>query len=145
MTVYGKYMSGKSMTIFCPFFLAPCPPTVISKDYTCGTSSAVFRWSDAAGSTGFLAQLAGEGYQNSCPTTNTSCAFQNLPCGLDLNLTVLAQGAQCNSTPGVSEFLQTGNICTTILGSTSKTSLALKLEMKTFLKSMSCICQAFFI
>lgn len=70
----------------------------------------MFRWSAAAGSTGFLAQLAGEGYLNSCPTNKTSCEFQNLPCGLDLNLTVLAQGAECNSTQVVSEFLQTGNI-----------------------------------
>lgn len=71
----------------------------------------MLRWSDAAGSIGFLAQLAGGGYQNSCQTTNTSCAFQNLPCGSDLNFTVVAQGAQCNSSQGVGELLQTGNIC----------------------------------
>lgn len=91
-------------------FSAPCSPTVISKHYTCSTSSAVFRWSDAAGGIGFLAQLASDGYQNSCQTTNTSCAFQNLPCGLDLNMTVVAQGAQCNSTQGAIEVLQTGNM-----------------------------------
>lgn len=120
---YEKWMAGKSINIFYPF-LAPCPPTVIAKDYTCGTSSAMFRWSAAAGNTGFLAQLAGEGYLNSCPTTKTSCAFQNLPCGLDLNLIVQAQGAECNSTQVVSEFLQTGNIWTITLDYPLKTSFA---------------------
>lgn len=115
-----------NLKIYSALFLAPCPPTVIAKHYACSTSSAMFRWSAAAGSTGFLAQLAGEGYLNSCPTTNTSCAFQNLPCGLDLNLTILAQGAECNSTQVVSEFLQTGNIWTITLDYPSKTNFALK-------------------
>lgn len=78
----------------------------------CNTNTAVFRWSDPGVRMKFLAWVEGEGYQNSCQTTNTSCAFQNLPCGLDLNLTVQAHGAQCNSTQSVSESLRTGNIAT---------------------------------
>ncbi|XP_039458353.1 fibronectin type III domain-containing protein 7-like [Oreochromis aureus] len=80
---------------------------IISKQYTCGTSTAVFRWTDPAGSLSFLAQVEGEGHQDGCHTTNTSCVFENLPCGLDLNVTVQAQGAQCNSSPSVNESLET--------------------------------------
>ena len=87
----------------------PCSPTIMSKQYTCETNTAVFSWTEPLGRLGFLAQVAGVGYQDSCQTTNTSCAFQNLPCGLDLHLTVEAQGAKCNSTPSVSKSLQTGN------------------------------------
>ncbi|XP_033507400.2 uncharacterized protein LOC117272533 [Epinephelus lanceolatus] len=86
---------------------APCSPAIMSKQYTCGANTAVFNWTDPEGSLSFLAQVAGEGYQDSCQTTNTSCTFQNLPCGLDLNLTVQAQGAQCSSFPSVSESLET--------------------------------------
>nr|XP_046264816.1 mucin-4-like [Scatophagus argus] len=86
---------------------SPCPPAVISKHYACDTNRAVFGWTDPVGRLSFQAQVAGEGYQDSCQTTNTSCSFQNLPCGLDLNLTVQAQGGQCNSNPSVSESLQT--------------------------------------
>lgn len=89
----------------------PCSPAITSKQYTCESNTAVFSWTEPLGRLGFLAQVAGVGYQDSCQTTNTSCAFQNLPCGLDLHLTVEAQGAQCNSTPSVSESLQTGNSC----------------------------------
>ncbi|XP_018532382.1 mucin-4 isoform X2 [Lates calcarifer] len=85
----------------------PCSPAITSKQYTCGTNTAVFSWTDPMGSLSFLAQVAGEGYQDSCQTTNTSCLFQNLPCGLDFNVTVEAQGAQCNSIPTVSEPFET--------------------------------------
>lgn len=104
------FPSGKpTSTVYSAFFSAPCPPAIISKQYTCGTNIAVFRWTDPVGRLSFLAQVAGEGYQDSCQTTNTSCAFQNLPCGSDLNVTVQAHGVQCNSIPSVSESLQTGN------------------------------------
>uniref|UniRef100_A0A8C4IPM8 Fibronectin type-III domain-containing protein n=1 Tax=Dicentrarchus labrax TaxID=13489 RepID=A0A8C4IPM8_DICLA len=94
---------------------SPCAPANISKQYVCGTSTAVFSWTDPLGRLSFLAQVAGEGYQDSCQTTNTSCAFQSLPCGLGLNVTVEAQGAQCNSIPSVSESLETGNTSTSVL------------------------------
>ncbi|XP_026005797.1 fibronectin type III domain-containing protein 7-like [Astatotilapia calliptera] len=80
---------------------------IISKQYTCGTNTAVFRWTDPAGSLSFLAQVEGKGHQDDCHTTNTSCVFENLPCGLDLNVTLQAQGAQCNSSPSVNESLET--------------------------------------
>lgn len=63
----------------------------------------------------FLAQVTGQGYQESCQTTNTNCVVQNIPCGLDLTLTVQAEGAQCNSTMSASESLETGNPSTNVL------------------------------
>lgn len=69
----------------------------------------MFSWTDPVGGLSFLAQLAGDGYYNSCRTTNTSCAFQNLPCSWNFNATIQALGAQCNSTQSVSETLETGN------------------------------------
>lgn len=95
--------------LYSPFFAAPCPPSITSQNYNCATSTASFGWTNPMGNLGFLAQVAGAGYQDSCQTTNTSCAFQGLPCGLALNLTVLAQGAECNSSTSVSESLETGN------------------------------------
>lgn len=80
----------------------------MSKQFTCGTNTAVLNWTGSAGHLGFLAQISGEGFLGSCRTVNSSCAIDNLPCGLDLNVTVQAEGAQCNSPPGVSELLQTG-------------------------------------
>ena len=97
-------------SVSCAFlFPAPCPPSVISKQYNCSTNTAVFRWTDPAGSLSFRGQLGGEGYQDSCQTTNTSCVFHNLPCDLDFNVTVQAQGLHCPSVPSVSESLKTGN------------------------------------
>nr|XP_019957336.1 PREDICTED: fibronectin-like [Paralichthys olivaceus] len=87
--------------------MAPCPPSVTSKQYNCGTNTAVFTWTDPAGSLSFSGQLAGEGYQDSCQTANTSCVFQNIPCDLDFNVTVQAQGAHCTSVASVSESLKT--------------------------------------
>uniref|UniRef100_A0A3Q2XK19 Fibronectin type-III domain-containing protein n=1 Tax=Hippocampus comes TaxID=109280 RepID=A0A3Q2XK19_HIPCM len=86
---------------------APCPPAVISKQYMCGSNTAVLSWSDTFGRLGFQAEIAGYGYQETCRTTNTSCVVHNLPCGLDLNVTVQAEGEHCNSTPSVCHSLQT--------------------------------------
>ncbi|XP_017277744.1 serine-rich adhesin for platelets-like [Kryptolebias marmoratus] len=86
---------------------APCSPALLSKAYTCGTNTAVVSWSKPAGSISFLSQVVGEGYQDSCHTANTTCVFKNLPCGLDFNVSVQAQGAECNSSVRVSDSLQT--------------------------------------
>ncbi|KAM3604918.1 uncharacterized protein V6R79_017981 [Siganus canaliculatus] len=86
---------------------SPCPPTITSKQYTCGTNTAEVIWTDPVGGLSFVAQVAGQSYQDRCQTGNTKCVFQGLPCGSDLNVTVQAQGMQCNSTPSVSESLQT--------------------------------------
>ncbi|XP_014840249.1 PREDICTED: uncharacterized protein LOC106916456 [Poecilia mexicana] len=86
---------------------APCSPAVTSRQYDCGTSTAVISWSNTAGSSSFLAQVAGDGHRDSCHTTNTSCTFRNLPCGSEVNVTVQAQGAECNSSVGAGESLQT--------------------------------------
>ncbi|XP_057713501.1 fibronectin type III domain-containing protein 7-like [Corythoichthys intestinalis] len=86
---------------------APCPPVLVSKQYMCDNNTAVISWSDASGGLSFHAELAGDGYQDSCRTTNTSCVIHNLPCGLELGVTVQAEGAECNSTPSVFQSLQT--------------------------------------
>ncbi|TNN67818.1 Fibronectin type III domain-containing protein 7 [Liparis tanakae] len=86
---------------------APCSPAILSKQYTCGNNTAVFSWTDPVGRVDFLAQVSREGFQDTCRTTNTECAFHNLACGLDFNLTVRAQGAQCDSIPSVSESMET--------------------------------------
>ncbi|CAJ1072098.1 unnamed protein product%2C partial [Xyrichtys novacula] len=86
---------------------APCPPTIISKEYTCDTKKAVFSWTAPAGHNRFLAQIAGGDFMAICNTTNSSCEFKRLPCGLELNLTVQAEGAQCSSNPSISETIET--------------------------------------
>lgn len=87
----------------------PCPPSITSKQYMCGNNSAVVRWTDPVGRLGFVAHVAGAGYQDSCHTTDTGCLFQNLPCGTRLDVSVQARGEHCNVTASVSESLQTGD------------------------------------
>ncbi|XP_054624499.1 uncharacterized protein LOC129177418 [Dunckerocampus dactyliophorus] len=86
---------------------APCPPTLISKQFMCGNHTAVLSWSDSVGHLGFEARIAGENYLVSCRTTSTSCVVHDLPCGSDFNVTVQTEGAQCNSTPSICQVLQT--------------------------------------
>lgn len=107
-TCYSLHLVNLNIHIL--FFPSvPCPPTITSKQYTCSNNSAVLRWTDPVGRLSFLAHVAGEGYQDSCQTTNTTCVFQDLPCGSDLDVTVQARGEHCNSTPSVRESLQTGD------------------------------------
>lgn len=61
------------------------------------------------GSLAFIAHIAGDGYEESCHTADTSCVFQNLPCGTHLDVSVQARGEHCNISASVSESLQTGD------------------------------------
>ncbi|XP_015242186.1 PREDICTED: uncharacterized protein LOC107092315 [Cyprinodon variegatus] len=85
----------------------PCPPVVTSKQYDCSTSTATIGWSDTVGRFSFFVQVAGDGHEDSCRTTNTSCMFRNLPCGFDFNVRVQAMGAECNSSISTSASLKT--------------------------------------
>ncbi|XP_049603206.1 pneumococcal serine-rich repeat protein [Syngnathus scovelli] len=85
----------------------PCPPAVVSKQYMCDNNTVMLSWSNTVGSLSYQAEIVGYGYMDSCNTTNTSCVVHELPCGLDLNVTVQAEGEHCNSAPSVCQSLQT--------------------------------------
>ncbi|XP_030016445.1 uncharacterized protein LOC115437357 [Sphaeramia orbicularis] len=85
---------------------APCPPVITSSQYICSNSSVELSWTATVGSVGFLAEVVGEGYTDSCHSVDTSCMMHNIPCGLEFNLTVQAKGSECNSTLTVSETLE---------------------------------------
>ncbi|XP_054602382.2 serine-rich adhesin for platelets [Nothobranchius furzeri] len=103
---------------------APCAPAFLSTEYSCGSNTAVVSWSDPVGQVGFFSHLTGNGYQDSCNTANTTCVFENLPCGLDFYASIQAQGDKCNSSISVSKSLQSvscppANVSVTLLCSNS--------------------------
>ncbi|XP_072296578.1 uncharacterized protein [Eucyclogobius newberryi] len=85
---------------------APCRPSITSTQYTCSNSSASISWSDPGGSTGFYAEVIGN-HNDNCNTTDTSCDFQNIPCGSNLHINVRAKGPQCNSEDSIGDSFET--------------------------------------
>ena len=73
----------------------------------CNSSSATVTWTEPAGNTGFYAELSGD-HTDNCTTTSASCGFQNIPCGLSLNVLVKAKGQECDSDYSTADTFDTG-------------------------------------
>ncbi|XP_028988094.1 mucin-4-like [Betta splendens] len=84
----------------------PCSPSFVTAQYSCDANAAALTWTDSVGGVSFWVQVDGGGYRNTYQTTNTSCVFGNLPCGLNFKATVQVQGPHCSSLPSVSDTLE---------------------------------------
>ncbi|KAK5919428.1 hypothetical protein CgunFtcFv8_023324 [Champsocephalus gunnari] len=56
---------------------APCSPRIVSKQYTCGSNTAEFSWTDPVGHLSFLAQAQGE---QCISTPSVSESLETVPC-----------------------------------------------------------------
>lgn len=98
---------------FCSVCLsAPCDPQNITSVLQCDTNVATVTWNASAGACWYKAMAYVAGQQQSlasCRTNGTSCQLTALPCGMQLNVTVQAQDATCNSSTPTSAAITTGN------------------------------------
>ncbi|XP_051554352.1 fibronectin-like [Myxocyprinus asiaticus] len=88
----------------------PCDPQNVTTLLQCDTNVATVTWNASAGASGYTAIANTDGRQQnlaSCHSTGTSCQLTSLPCGMRLNVTVLAEGATCNSSSETSAAVLT--------------------------------------
>lgn len=93
----------------CVSLVAPCSPSIQSSTLICGNSSALLSWQTTAHATGYSVQAtAADGTNSSCSSITNSCTLTNLVCSKTYMATVTAKGNQCDSTPGSSINITTG-------------------------------------
>lgn len=99
----------------CVSLIAPCSPSVQSNTLICGNSSALLSWTTMAHATGYTVKAtAADGTSISCSSPTASCTLTDLLCSETYLTTVTAHGNQCDSAPGSSTNITTGERCNRI-------------------------------
>ncbi|CAJ1061142.1 uncharacterized protein LOC117806306 [Xyrichtys novacula] len=87
----------------------PCPPTDVSSSMNCLSNIAVVSWTGSAGAVFYTATVTqGDGYNMSCWTDTEECGMQNLNCGQDYTVEVIASNNECDSDPAEGDSLESG-------------------------------------
>lgn len=88
---------------------APCSPSIHSSSLICGTQSSSLSWGPVADAIGYTVNAsAAHGHAASCTSATAACRLADLQCGETYSATVTARGAQCDSAPGPSVDITTG-------------------------------------
>ncbi|KAI7794726.1 fibronectin [Triplophysa rosa] len=109
-TVYGTAQGSQcASTHSAPFSIitAPCTPSTLSADYTCGTSTALVSWDESQGRESFYLHVEANGHSDNCSTTQTHCSINSLRCGHLYNVSVESVSSRCNSSDAARMQLQT--------------------------------------
>ncbi|XP_071200535.1 mucin-3B [Salvelinus alpinus] len=76
----------------------PCVPEQLEANMDCDSGSVSVSWKPSNGATSYTAVAQGNGgYASSCNSSDTSCQFPELLCGLSYSITVQASDDVCNS------------------------------------------------
>lgn len=101
-------MTQISIPIFSP---VPCVPNQIQANLSCASGVVDVSWQPSRGAFSYTAVAQGSGgFASSCNSTNTTCEFTNLLCGLTYSISVSASDDRCTSTQSQSVGLDTGRM-----------------------------------
>ncbi|XP_040215776.1 uncharacterized protein LOC120945574 isoform X2 [Rana temporaria] len=78
-------------------YTVPCVPTAVQTIINCESSVVSAMWAETTGAVNYTAIATGPQGKYYCQTSNTSCSFPQLSCGLEFNTTVVAVGNTCVS------------------------------------------------
>ncbi|KAM9324544.1 uncharacterized protein PAF06_000603 [Gastrophryne carolinensis] len=79
-------------------YTVPCVPREALSDIDCESNVVTLAWAATLGAVNYTSVATGpQGQQYYCHTTNTSCSFPQLACGLKLDVALTAVGNSCNS------------------------------------------------
>ncbi|KAJ8274470.1 hypothetical protein COCON_G00090950 [Conger conger] len=75
---------------------APCAPTHVTTTYYCDTNIALVSWDSAQGATMYTVRAEGNrGHSTSCNNTDTLCTLNDLRCGQDYSIIIVAMHDSC--------------------------------------------------
>ncbi|XDV45473.1 hypothetical protein PO909_013567, partial [Leuciscus waleckii] len=90
------------------FHTVPCVPNQIQANLSCASGVVDVSWQPSRGAFSYTAVAQGSGgFASSCNSTNTTCEFTNLLCGLTYSISVTASDDRCTSTQSHSAGLDT--------------------------------------
>ena len=88
----------------------PCPPNNVGTHVACGGTAATVTWETSAGALGYVATLDGrDGHSLSCHMEATFCTVGDVHCGTVYYVTVVALGAELNSSDSAAAVMDSGS------------------------------------
>ncbi|XP_075689530.1 uncharacterized protein LOC142657896 [Rhinoderma darwinii] len=79
-------------------YSVPCVPSQVQADINCESNVVTLSWAKTAGAMNYTTVATGpQGEQHYCQSSNTSCSYTQLSCGLKLDASVIAMGKSCRS------------------------------------------------
>ncbi|XP_073439020.1 fibronectin type III domain-containing protein 7-like [Dendrobates tinctorius] len=79
-------------------YTVPCVPSQVQADMNCESNVVTVSWAKTVGAVNYTTVTIGpQGEQHHCQSSNTSCSFTQLSCGLRLEASVAAVGNTCTS------------------------------------------------
>ncbi|XP_036412774.1 mucin-5AC-like [Colossoma macropomum] len=91
------------------FQSTPCEPVGVVVNMACGTSSAVVSWQRAQGVDYYIARAVrgGDGREDVCNSTSSTCQFSSLACGQNYTFTITAYMGRCSSNTSQPAYIST--------------------------------------
>ncbi|KAM4642168.1 uncharacterized protein O3C94_016554 [Discoglossus pictus] len=81
-----------------PLHTVPCVPSEVQASTSCESNLVTLSWMATFGAVNYTSVVTGpQGEQHYCQTTNTTCRFPQLACGLEYEATISAIGQACSS------------------------------------------------
>lgn len=79
-------------------FAVPCVPQQVEAEVVCESGAVAVSWEPSRGALSYTTVAQGNGgYESSCNSTDTTCLFSDLLCGLNYSITVRALDDTCDS------------------------------------------------
>ncbi|XP_071983673.1 uncharacterized protein [Engystomops pustulosus] len=79
-------------------YTVPCLPSQFQADVNCESNVVTLSWAQTAGAVNYTTVAIGpQGEQLYCQSSNTSCSYTQLPCGLKYDASIAAVGKSCRS------------------------------------------------
>ncbi|KAM5148104.1 uncharacterized protein ACMZJ9_011772 [Mantella aurantiaca] len=78
-------------------YTVPCAPSAVQSDVNCESSMVTVMWAETPGAVNYTVIATGPQGEYHCQTSNTSCSFPQLSCGLKYDAAVVAVGNTCIS------------------------------------------------
>ncbi|XP_069824070.1 fibronectin type III domain-containing protein 7-like [Dendropsophus ebraccatus] len=79
-------------------YTVPCLPSQVRPDINCNSNTVTLSWAQTAGAVNYTTVATGpQGEQYYCQSSNTSCSYTQLSCGLRFDASIIAVGKTCSS------------------------------------------------
>lgn len=89
----------------------PCVPQQVEARVVCESGAVAVSWEPSKGASSYTAVAQGNGgYASKCNSSQTTCLFNDLLCGLNYSITVSASDETCRSAGSSAVELNTGRI-----------------------------------
>lgn len=109
MLVHGCMLLHGAPVFTCVCVSVPCVPQQVAARVLCESGAVAVSWEPSKGALSYITVAQGSGgYASACNSSETTCLFNDLLCGLNYSIAVSASDERCSSAGSSAVELNTG-------------------------------------